>query len=186
MSAEIFEIILDELPREKREVIEAFFESVNQKILENVDLGKVKKLSSTVSSPAEGVEDLGDYSVVLNEQDEMGLGAPCPIILADENKVAISFYLRSDNDMDKSAVFLIDRVSSFEQASNVGGYVHDCVFPPYGYGNVWKRSLNGEREELVFGFHDTSIRVECSEFSYSVHVSDDAMDRVSEFIFGDS
>lgn len=186
MSPEIFESLLDELPREKREVIEALFESVNQKTLENVDLGKVEELSSTVSSQAEGIEDLGDYTVVLNKQDEMGLGAPCPIILADEHKVAISFYLRSDDGIDKSAVFLIDRVSSFEQASNVGGYVHDCVFPPYGYGNVWKRSLNDKREELVFGFHDTSFRIECSEFSYSVHASDDAMDRVSEFIFSDA
>lgn len=186
MSGEIFETLLDELPREKREVIEAFFESVNQKILQNVDLGKTEELSSSDSPPAEDVEDLGEYSVVLNEQDEMGMGAPCPIILADEHKVALCFYLFSDSSDDKSAVFLIDGVTSFEMADNVGGYHHDCIFPPYGYGSVWKKELEEGRKELVFGFHDTSFRTKCSDFSYSVHPSENVEELLSLFVFGKS
>lgn len=189
MNADFIKDALADLTDEHREIVESFMESLNQHILENAnlthsDLQTDFETDLTTSDFPEKGDKVGEHYVVLDSETVMCMGAPCPVILADEHKLSVSFYLTSEVNREKSAVFIIRGVSSFEQAGNLGGSVHDCVFAPFGYDNVWERKLADDDVELVFGFHDTSLRVICKEFSYSVHRSEEALPIMDEFILG--
>ena len=178
---------MNALPHGDREVVEAFFadlETEFDKITSEFHTDEIP-MASVSEADFSNNEDLGDFSIVLSPEHIMSMGAPVPIILADEYKLSISFYLQSEINEDPCAVFSVVGVTSFEQDSNVSGYDHNCVFEPFGYGEVWRRSISNEIIELVFGFHDTSFRVKCSSFSYCVTPFDETTDKMAAFVFSE-
>ncbi|MEP3890677.1 MAG: hypothetical protein ABJN69_09420 [Hellea sp.] len=160
---------MDKLGPEEKRIVETFLQNLSEEHIANHAMGS----------------QLEEYKVVLDDKDKMGMGAPAPIFVADEHKVGITFYLISqNNDADISACFFIEDVYDFQHKSNVGGYDHQCVFAPFDYGNVWTKDLpDNTGIELVFGFHDSSMKCHCRKFKYSVCASEDAVEKIFDFVF---
>ncbi|MEP3655395.1 MAG: hypothetical protein ABJO36_10920 [Litorimonas sp.] len=208
MKDKIIGPLLDALPNEKRLVIEAFFETVTERMLENVDLENIKTSQKAALEVSNSRVDVGNRGIDLNfltpisnllevpDLPQMDWGAPAPVMMANEHRLSIGYYLSNLDDWDGETcklrqpnldedlmvIFYLDGVSSFSQRATLQPN-HLCAFFDYdveGYPShgVWevktgpalafKNNLLAHENDkhLIFSFHDTSIECFCSDYKY--------------------
>ena len=190
------------------EKIKSKFSDSEQKVIERF----LHKASEGFEANQTDKQKTFGTPVEIKEIGEMNLGAPNPIILSNEYRLSIAFYLNITADWDGTTckmrnpkedyepLAIVNMSGVYEFCQRENGINHEVVGVPYDLcESVWaiedsgkaKRLSDGgsssQYKHIIFGFHDSTVECLCLDYEI-LHVKStvyDAIEKQRNFIFGD-